>query len=54
MQSIRLDADAYKGRSEEVAKSLDVSLNWIDSFRYNGVRALLLGKTTDSGGGVVT
>ena len=51
---IRLDADAYKGSLEELAKLLDVSLNQIDTYRSDGVRTLLHGKTPDSGGGGVT
>ena len=54
MQSIRIYADASKGRSEEVAKALDVSLNRIDTYPSDGGRTLLLGQTTDSGGGGVT
>ena len=53
VQSIRIGADASKGISE-VTKALDVSLNHIDTYRYNGEIPLLLGKTTDSGGGGVT
>ena len=50
MKSIRLDADSSKGSSEEVAKSLDVSLNQLDTYMYDEGRTLLLGQTTDSGG----
>ena len=48
MQSIRHDADAYKGTLEEAAKAIDVSLNQIDTYWYGGGRTLLLGQTTDS------
>ena len=51
---MRLDADASKGRSEEVAKSLDVSLNKIDTYRYYGGRTLIPVQKIDSGGGIVT
>ena len=54
MQSIWLDADESNGISEELSKALDVSLNHIDTYRYCGGIILLLGKTTDSGGGGVT
>ena len=53
VQSIRIGADASKGISE-VTKALDVSFNHIDTYRYNGGRTVLLGKTTGSGGGGVT
>ena len=51
---MRLDADVSKGISEEVAKSLDVSLNHIDTYHSDGGRTLLIGQTTESGGGGVT
>ena len=54
MKSVRLDTDSSKGRSEEVAEALGVSLNRIDNFRSDGGRTRLLGHTTDSGGGGVT
>ena len=54
MQPIRLDADASKGISEEVAKAFAVSLNHIDTYRYDGGIKLLLGQTTDYGDGGVT
>ena len=54
MQSICLDLDASEGRSEEVAKAFYVSLNQIDTYWYDGERTILLGQTTDSGGGGVT
>ena len=53
LQSIRFDADASKGSSEEVEKSLDVSLNHIDTYQPGGRKTLLLGQTTESGGGGV-
>ena len=53
VQSIRLDAYASKGSSEEVSKALDVSLNQIDTYRYDVVIILIIGQTTDSGGGGV-
>ena len=54
MQSVHIYTDESKGRSEEVAKSPDVSLNHVDIFRSDWVITLLLGQTTDSGGGGVT
>ena len=54
LQSIQLDADAFKGISEKVSKALDVSLNHIDTYRSGWLRTILLGQTTDSGGGGVT
>ena len=54
MQPIRLDADASRGSSEEVSKALDVSLNHIDTYQYDGEITLIIGQTTDSGGGGVT
>ena len=54
VQSMRLDADPSKGSSEEVAKALGVSLNQIDTYRSDGGRILLLGRTTYYGGGRVT
>ena len=54
VQEIWLDADAFKGITEEVAKSLDVSLNHIDTYQSDGYRTLLLGHTIDSCGGGVT
>ena len=45
--------DASKGRSQEVEKSLDVSLKHIDNYRYDGEITLLIEQTTDSGGGGV-
>ena len=44
MQSIWIDADASKGRSEEVVNSLDVSLNQIDTYPSGGGRRKLLGR----------
>ena len=52
-QSTRLDVDASKGSSKEVENSLDVSLNQIGICRSDGVRTLLIGQTTYSGGGGV-
>ena len=51
MQSVRLNADASKEIAEEVAKSLDVSLNHIGTYRSDGGIPLLLGQTKDYGGG---
>ena len=54
VKSIRLDADASKGSSEELASALDVSLNHIDTYRSYGGRTLLVGQTTYySCGGVI-
>ena len=53
MQSIWIDADSSKGRSEEVAKAFEVSLNQIDTYRSYEGRTLILGHITDSGGGGV-
>ena len=47
VQSIRLNADTSKMKSEEVAKSLDVSLNPIYTYRSDGVRTLILRQTTE-------
>ena len=54
MQSIGIDADASKGRSEEVSKVIDISLNQIYTYRYDGGRTFLIGQTTASSGGGVT
>ena len=54
VQSIWLDVDASKRSPEGVEMSLDVSLNHIDTYQSDGGRTLLLGQTTDSGGGGVT
>ena len=54
MKSTRLDTDASKGISEEVSKALAVLLNYIDTYRYDGLRNIILGQTTSSGGGGVT
>ena len=54
MLSIRFDEYAPKGISEEVSNSLDLSLNLIGIYRYDGGRTLLLVQITDSGGGRVT
>ena len=54
VQSVRLDADTSKGIPKEVAKALDVSLNQIDTYRYYWGRTIIIGQTTDSGGGGVT
>ena len=51
MQSIRLNADASKGSSEEVENALDVLLKKIDTYQSDWGRKILLGQTTDSGGG---
>ena len=53
LQSIRSDSDASKGSSEEVANSLVVSLNQIDTYRSDGVKIIILGQTKDYGGGGV-
>ena len=53
MQSVHIYTDESKGRSEEVAKALDVSLNQIDTYQSDGGRKFLLGQTTDSGVGGV-
>ena len=54
VKSIRLDAYASKGISEEVAKALDVSLNHICTYRSDGRRTLIIVHTTYSGSGGVT
>ena len=54
VQSIRLDSDASKGSSEEVAKALDVSLKHIDTYRSDGGRKNITWHKTDSGGGGAT
>ena len=46
VKSIWLDADESKGIPEELAKTLDVSLNNIDTYRSDGGRTFLLGQTT--------
>ena len=43
-----------KGISEEVAKSLDVSLSQIDTCRLDGESTLILGQKKYSNGGGVT
>ena len=53
MQSIWIDEDSSKGRSEEVAKALDVSLNQIDTYQSDGGRKFLFVQTKDSGVGGV-
>ena len=54
MQSIWLDSNSSKGISEESAKALDVSLNQIYTHPFGGGRTIIIGQTTDSGGGGVT
>ena len=43
VKSIWLYADASKGRSEELEKTLDMSLNHIDTYRYDEVIINILG-----------
>ena len=50
---MRIEVNSPKRRSEEVEKSLGVSLSHIYTNLLYGERTLLLGKTTDSDGGGV-
>ena len=46
--------NSSKESSEEVKKSIDVSLNHIYTYHLEGERTLIIGQTTDSDGGGVT
>ena len=51
VKSILIDMNASKGISEEVAKSFDISIIQIGTYRFDRERTLLIGQTTDSDGG---
>ena len=46
--------NSLKGRSEEVANSLDVTLRHIFTYRFDRERKILIGQRTDYDGGGVT
>ena len=48
--SMRFDANASVGLSEEVKRALNVSLKQIDTHRAYKVHTFLIGQVTDSGG----